>query len=146
MRRNKLRELLREGKPTVGTAIVCPWPGIVELIGRTGMFDYVEFEGEYMPWDLHDLENLSRAVELFDMSSMMKADQEPRTFIAQRSLGFRIYCSQMCARWKTPRNAWGLSSWKRPRGEASTGATRAGAWDTISRPGHGRMPSPWTKR
>jgi 2-keto-3-deoxy-L-rhamnonate aldolase RhmA len=90
MRGNKLRELLKEGKPTLGTGVVCPWPGIVELLGRTGVYDYVEFEGEYMPWDLHDLENLSRAVELFDMSSMMKVDQEPRTFIAQRSLGAGI--------------------------------------------------------
>ena len=43
-----------------------------------------------MPWDLHDLENLSRAIELFDMSSMMKVDQEPRCFITQRSLGAGI--------------------------------------------------------
>ena len=69
---------------------MCPWPGLVEIIGRTGVFDYVEFEGEYMPWDLHDLENLSRATELFDISSMMKIDQDPRCFIAQRSLGSGI--------------------------------------------------------
>ena len=90
MRRNKLRELLKEERPTVGASVNCPWPGTVEVLGRTGVFDYVEFEGEYMPWDLNDLENLARATELFDISSMMKVDQEPRCFIAQRSLGAGI--------------------------------------------------------
>ena len=90
MRRNKLRELLKEERPTVGASVSCPWPGIVEILGRTGVFDYIEFEGEYMSWDLNNLENLARATELFDISSMMKIDQEPRCFIAQRSLGTGI--------------------------------------------------------
>ena len=46
MRRNKLRELLQEGKPTLGVGLVIPSPVIVEIIGRTGVIDYVEFEGE----------------------------------------------------------------------------------------------------
>ena len=66
------------------------WPGMVEIVGHTGMFDYVEFLGEYSPWDLHDLENYGRAVELFDMSSMIKVDQNNRAFIAQRALGSGI--------------------------------------------------------
>jgi len=74
MRKNKLRELIREGKPTIGTRVLVPWPGIIEVIGHTGVVDYVEFLGEYAPWDLHDLENIARATELFDMSSMMKVD------------------------------------------------------------------------
>ena len=90
MRKNRLRELLREGRPTIGVRILSSWPGIVEVIGHTGIIDYVEFVGEYAPWDLHDLENLGRATELFDMSSMMKVDQEPKGFIAQRALGSGI--------------------------------------------------------
>ena len=90
MRSNKLRELLSSDKPTLGVPVICPWPGIVEIIGRTGVFDYVEFVGEDMPWHLHDLENLSRATELYDMSSMMKVDQEPRTFLATRAVGSGI--------------------------------------------------------
>jgi 4-hydroxy-2-oxoheptanedioate aldolase len=54
------------------------------------MFDYVEYLGEYSPWNLHDLENFGRAVELFDMSSMIKVDQNCRAFIAQRALGSGI--------------------------------------------------------
>jgi len=90
MRKNRLREMLKEGKPTLGTRLLSVWPGMVEIVGHTGMFDYVEFLGEYSPWDLHDLENYGRAVELFDMSSMIKVDQNNRAFIAQRALGSGI--------------------------------------------------------
>jgi len=85
MRKNKLREMLKEGKPTIGTRVFSVWPGIVEVIGHTGVIDYVEFLGEYAP--LHDLGNFAKATELFKMSSMMKVDQQPRSFIAQRALG-----------------------------------------------------------
>jgi len=90
MKKNKLRELLKAGKPTVGTRLLGVWPGMVEIIEHTGIFDYVEYLGEYSSWDLHDLENFAWAVELFDMSSMMKVDQNNRTFIAQRALGSGI--------------------------------------------------------
>ncbi len=33
MKRNRLRELLNEGKPTLGTHMIIPWPGVVEVIG-----------------------------------------------------------------------------------------------------------------
>jgi len=87
MRPNKLRELLTAGEPTIGTHIHTTWPSVVEAIGHTGMFDYVEFVAEYGPFDLYALDNLCRAAELFGMSSMIKVDQEPRSFIAQRAIG-----------------------------------------------------------
>jgi len=90
MRKNKLRELIRKDKPSIGTHILTPWPGMIEVIGATEEVDYVEFTGEYSPFTLHDLENLARACELFDISSMMKIDQEPRRFLAQRALGSGI--------------------------------------------------------
>lgn len=90
MKKNKLREKLTEGKPTLGTRLLSVWPGMVEIVGHVGLFDYVEYLGEYSSWDLHDLENFGRAVELFDMSSMIKVDQNNRAFIAQRALGSGI--------------------------------------------------------
>lgn len=91
MRRNRLRELLDADLPSLGTHILSSWPSVVELVGHSGMFDYVEFVGEYAPYDLYALENLGRAVELFDhMSSMMKIEQEPRTHLAVRALGAGI--------------------------------------------------------
>ncbi len=87
MRKNKLRQLLKAGKPTVGTRVQSSWPSIVEAIGHTGMFDYVEFLAEYAPFDLYALDNFCRAAELFDMPAMIKVDQEPRGFLAQRGIG-----------------------------------------------------------
>ena len=87
MRPNKLRELLNADKPSIGTRIHSTWPSVVEAIGHTGMFDYVEFLAEYAPFDLYTLDNFCRAVELFDMSAIIKIDQEPRGFLAQRGIG-----------------------------------------------------------
>ena len=67
------------------------WPGMVEIIGHTGVIDYVEFVAEYAPYDLEGLENFGRAVDLFDhMTAMIKVDQEPRTFAATRAIGSGI--------------------------------------------------------
>jgi 4-hydroxy-2-oxoheptanedioate aldolase len=91
MRRNRLRELLNAGKPTLGTHLHISWPSIVELVGHSQMFDYVEFVGEYAPYDLYALENIGRAIDLFDhMSGMMKIEQEPKTYLTIRSIGSGI--------------------------------------------------------
>jgi 2-keto-3-deoxy-L-rhamnonate aldolase RhmA len=90
-RRNVLRELLRAGRPSLGTHLHSTWPGMVEVIGHSGVFDYVEFQSTYAPYDLYSLENFGRAVELFDhMSSMIKIDQQPRTYLAVRAIGSGI--------------------------------------------------------
>jgi 4-hydroxy-2-oxoheptanedioate aldolase len=87
MKRNRLRELLNEGKPTLGTHVISTWPGIVELIGHSGAFDYIEYVGEYSPFSLEQLDNFGRAIELFpNMSSMMKAEEQTRGFIATRAI------------------------------------------------------------
>jgi 4-hydroxy-2-oxoheptanedioate aldolase len=55
------------------------------------VFDYVEFVGEYAPYDLYALENLGRAIDLFDnMSGMMKIEQEPRMYLTIRAIGSGI--------------------------------------------------------
>src|SRR5437016_3792364 len=91
MRRNRLRELLKADQPTLGTHLHSTWPSIVELVGHSGMFDYVEFVAEYAPYDLYALENLGRAVDLFPhLSAMMKIEQEPRTYLTVRAIGSGI--------------------------------------------------------
>jgi 2-keto-3-deoxy-L-rhamnonate aldolase RhmA len=91
VKKNRLRELLDAGKPTMGTHMVTTSPQIVEIIGYSRAFDYVELVGEDASWGLADLENFARAVELFPhMSSMFKVEQEPRIFITTRSLGAGI--------------------------------------------------------
>ena len=91
MRPNRLRQLLRAGSPTLGTHLAISWPSIVELVGHSQMFDYVEFVAEYAPYDLYALENLGRAIDLFPhMTGMTKIEQEPRTYLAVRALGSGI--------------------------------------------------------
>ena len=87
MKPNRLRQLLNEGKPSIGTHVISPWPGVVEIIGHSGAFDYVEYVGEYSSWSLPQMDNFGRAIELFpEMSSMMKVEEQTRGFIAQRAL------------------------------------------------------------
>jgi 4-hydroxy-2-oxoheptanedioate aldolase len=91
MRANRLRELLNEGKPSLGTRLHNIWPGVTELVGNAGMFDYVEFVAEYAPYDLHGLDNLGRAIAIFPhMTGMMKIEQQPRTYLAVRAIGAGI--------------------------------------------------------
>ena len=87
MKSNLLRQKLEAGQPTLGTRLHNIWPAIVEAVGHSGMFDYVEFLAEYAPFDLPALDNFCRAVELFEMSAIIKVDPEPRTFLAQRGVG-----------------------------------------------------------
>ncbi len=75
----------------MGTHVPSAWPAVAELAGHAGMFDYVEFVGEYAPYDLFALENLARAVNTFDhMTAMFKVEQQPRTYLAVRAIGAGI--------------------------------------------------------
>ena len=87
MKKNRLRELLGEGQPTIGTHVTTPWPGLVEIIGYSGVFDYIEYVGEYSTFTLEQLDNFGRAIELFpNMSAMMKVEEQTRGFIATRAI------------------------------------------------------------
>lgn len=87
MRENRLRQLLSEGKPTLCTRLYSSWPSMVEVVGHTGLFDYIEFAAEYAPWDLEGLDNFSRALELYDMAGMIKIDHEFEKMLTQRAIG-----------------------------------------------------------
>lgn len=87
MSRNPLRERLNEGKPTLGTHILSAWPTLVELIGHSRQYDYVEFTAEYAPFTMHDLDNLGRSFELMGMSGMIKIEQTQYTHQAMRAIG-----------------------------------------------------------
>ena len=87
MRQNILRTRLRESESTLGTRIHSTWPSVIEALGHTNTFDYVEFLAEYAPFGLHDLDGICRTAELYGLGTLIKVDQEPRTFLAQRSIG-----------------------------------------------------------
>jgi 2-keto-3-deoxy-L-rhamnonate aldolase RhmA len=86
MKKNKLREILKTGRPSLGTRISAQWPMIAELVGNSGNFDYIEFVAEYSPFNQYDLENIPRACELTEMGSMIKVDLQNREYIAQKAI------------------------------------------------------------
>lgn len=86
MKTNRMRTLLKESESTLGTHLINPWPGMVEVIGHTGLFDYIEFVGAYGSWDLNDLDNFVRATELFNMGSVFKVEEQLKGFAATRAV------------------------------------------------------------
>ncbi len=86
MKTNRLRHLLNEGLPSIGTRIETSWPVITEIVGATGHFDYVEFVVEYAPFTDYDLENIARAAELNNMGTMIKVDFQNRAYVAQKAM------------------------------------------------------------
>jgi 2-keto-3-deoxy-L-rhamnonate aldolase RhmA len=83
---NRIKELLKAGKPTVGTRIFSTWPLITEVAGSTGKYDYVELLAEYAPVEQHDLENIARAAELHNMGTIIKLDYANRAYVAQKAV------------------------------------------------------------
>ncbi|MCJ7610155.1 aldolase/citrate lyase family protein [Candidatus Bathyarchaeota archaeon] len=83
---NKIRELIKANKPTIGTHLSSTWPTLWEAIGVTGQMDYIEFGSQYGAWDLHDFDNMCRAAELTGLGSMIKIDRHPKDWVAQRAI------------------------------------------------------------
>jgi 4-hydroxy-2-oxoheptanedioate aldolase len=91
MAENRLRNLLREGKPTFGTRVQSSWPTITELVGRSKQFDYVEFLAEYAPYDLYALDNLARAIELSpNFTGLIKMERSAQQHVAVRAMAAGI--------------------------------------------------------
>lgn len=86
MKENKIRELLKDGKPSLGTRVLNQWPMVVEHVGNSRNFDYIEYVAEYSPFNQNDLENIPRACELTEMGSMIKVDLQNREYIAQKAI------------------------------------------------------------
>lgn len=87
MKNNRLRELFDGNKPSLGTHFIIPWPGIIEVIAHSGVFDYVEYVGEDSPFSIELMDNFGRAIELFpSMSMMMKIEEHSKGLIATRAI------------------------------------------------------------
>ena len=90
MKTNRLREILREGRPSLTTRISSRWPLITEMVGYAGVYDYVEYLAEYSPIQLEDFENLARACELHGLGSIIKVDFQNHGYVAQKALAAGI--------------------------------------------------------
>lgn len=87
IRPNRLRQLLSDNKPSLCVRVNTLWPDLVEFVGALGLYDYIEFAGEYAAFDLQGMDNFCRAAELYGLGTMVKLDQDPRLFLAQRAIG-----------------------------------------------------------
>ncbi|MGP8079868.1 MAG: HpcH/HpaI aldolase family protein [Dehalococcoidales bacterium] len=99
---NVLRRLLNEGKPSLGTHVVTPWPGMFEVIGNSGVFDYIEYVSEYSTWTLPLFDEIGRTMELFpQMAVMIKIEEQARGMVATRAIdaGFQsvLFADVRCA-------------------------------------------------
>jgi 2-keto-3-deoxy-L-rhamnonate aldolase RhmA len=90
MKENRLRERMENDEVSIGTRMQNQWPGLLEIVGRTDRFDYVEFLAEYAPYDLRDPENLARSAEPSGLSTMIRIDAESRAFVAQHAMAAGI--------------------------------------------------------
>src|SRR5689334_2039409 len=91
MRENRLRSLIDAGKPTFGTRVQSSWPTIIEIVGRSQNFDYVEFLAEYAPYDLYALDNVARAIELYpNFTGLIKIERSAQAHIAVRAMAAGI--------------------------------------------------------
>lgn len=87
LRPNSLREILKSGKPSLGVHQLIVDPAITEILGHIGGIDYIEFVAEYATYNPTFLDTFCRAVGNFpNLSSMIKIEQEPRMWLAQRSI------------------------------------------------------------
>ena len=46
MKKNKLRYILDNNLPSIATRLESVWPTMVEIVGSTGVYDYIEFVAE----------------------------------------------------------------------------------------------------
>ena len=130
MRHNRLRALLTADEPSIGTHLLSSWPTLVELIGDTGNYDYVEFTAEYAPFHMHDLDNLGRALELKNLGGMIKIEQTQWTHQAMRAIGsgFQACCSPICGRSRMRMPAWRRCGRRRLAPAAGSASACGATW------------------
>lgn len=83
---NRIRELIRNDQPSVGTRLWSTYPFFAEAIASTGHFDYIEFVGEYACFSQYDFSNIARAAELHGVGTMLKVDYYNCVYVAQKAV------------------------------------------------------------
>src|SRR3954463_13762747 len=74
MRPNRLKEILKSGRPVMGCSVMFPSPQIVEMLGYAG-FDWVLLDCEHGSLSLADVEVMAMAADAVGISSIAR----PRT-------------------------------------------------------------------
>jgi 4-hydroxy-2-oxoheptanedioate aldolase len=71
MRPNKTKARLKSGETVYGCFYRYPEPGIVEVLAYQG-WDFILFDGEHGALEPRDCENLARAAELHDVTTLVR--------------------------------------------------------------------------
>jgi 4-hydroxy-2-oxoheptanedioate aldolase len=71
MRPNKTKAKLKAGQTVFGCFYRYPEPGIVEVLGYQG-WDFILFDAEHGALESRDCENLARAAELHDVTTLVR--------------------------------------------------------------------------
>lgn len=87
MRTNTAKAKLRAGEVVNGCFTRYPEPGIVEVLGYQG-WDFLVFDGEHGTIDPRDCENMTRAAELREVTSMVRVTtNQPPTLLRYLDTG-----------------------------------------------------------
>jgi 2-keto-3-deoxy-L-rhamnonate aldolase RhmA len=91
MRANRLRQLLDNDQPSLGTRLQSQWPTMVEIIGAHRDCSTMSKSSPNMPRTPLLAGKYGRAIDLFEqMAGMIKIEQESRQHLAVRALSAGI--------------------------------------------------------
>ncbi len=76
VRINKTKRMLAAGELAVGAVIGTPAPELVEVAAVAG-FDFVTFDAEHEPLDDHQLVDLIRAADAFEITPIVRVAKDP---------------------------------------------------------------------
>jgi 4-hydroxy-2-oxoheptanedioate aldolase len=71
MTNTKMIDKLRKKQPVFGTFVKINEPRLIESFGRAG-FDYVILDAEHGTYNFHELENMIRAADIVNMSTVVR--------------------------------------------------------------------------
>lgn len=80
IRRNQVKELLRNGKVVYGTFVRCVDPMVVEVLGYLG-FDFVVIDNEHSPTDTLTTASLIRAADSVDLVPIVRVAENSPSYI-----------------------------------------------------------------
>ena len=71
MLNSRMKDKLKAGKSVFGTFVKLNSPGLVEILGKAG-FDFIIIDGEHSTFTYPDIENMIRAADCVNMSSVVR--------------------------------------------------------------------------
>ncbi|MBM7571230.1 HpcH/HpaI aldolase family protein [Aquibacillus albus] len=84
--KNKVKQNMNEGKPSVGVIIGIYSPSLVEMFGHAG-YDFIIIDHEHGVYGWTEMENMIRAAHLVDLVPIVRVDYDPSSIQKVLDLG-----------------------------------------------------------